>query len=205
MDLLAVLFFIPACFALNMAPGPNNLLSMSNAKRYGFQIACLAGIGRLAAFVIMIALAASGLASILYASEYLFLVVKVSGALYLFWLAYQLWIASPEEESFDTYGSKSLFGLAKQEFFLAVGNPKAILIFTAFLPQFVDPAQPVGWQFFIFGLLFLLLEWVAIAGYAYFGVYLRHWFSRPKMRQIFNRSCSGLLASAGIGLLVARK
>jgi threonine/homoserine/homoserine lactone efflux protein len=205
MDLVTLLLFIPACFALNMAPGPNNLLSMSNAKRYGLRVACLAGIGRLAAFIIMIALAASGLASILYASEHLFLVIKILGACYLFWLAYQLWNADPLEEIAISPSSMSLVGLAKQEFLLAVGNPKAILIFTAFLPQFVNPTQHVGIQFFVLGLIFLLLEWVAIAGYAYFGVYLRNWFSKPEMRKLFNRSCSGLLASAGVGLLVARR
>ena len=188
-----------------MAPGPNNLLSMSNAKRYGFQVACLAGLGRIVAFVIMIVLAASGLTSILYASEYLFLVIKVLGAFYLFWLAYQLWVADPEDDAIDTSGRLSLLGLAKQEFFLAVGNPKAILIFTAFLPQFVDPAQSVGGQFFVLGVIFLSLEWAAIGGYAYFGMYLRHWFSRPEMKRIFNRSCSGLLASAGFGLLITRQ
>ena len=205
MDLVTLLFFIPACFALNMAPGLNNLLSMANAKQYGLQVACLAGIGRLAAFIIMIALTASGLTSVLHASEHLFLVIKVLGACYLFWLAYKLWNADPLEENTASSASKSLIGLAKQEFFLAVGNPKAILIFTAFLPQFVNPAQHVGIQFLILGVMFLLLEWLAIAGYAYFGVYLRNWFSRPKIRKVFNRSCSGLLASAGLGLLVSRR
>lgn len=205
MDLLTFVLFVPACFALNLAPGPNNLLSMSNAKRYGLQAACLAGIGRLTAFAVMIAISASGLASILFASEQLFLVVKILGAGYLFWLAYQLWNAAPTEEVASSVTRASAIGLAKQEFLLAVGNPKAILIFTAFLPQFVDPAQPIGFQFFVLGSVFLLLEWIAIGGYACFGVYLRNWFSRPEMRNLFNRSCSGLLASAGLGLLVARR
>lgn len=205
MELVTLILFAPACFALNMSPGPNNLIAMSNAKRYGLKTACIAGVGRLAAFAIMIAMAASGLASLLYASEQLFLVVKILGAIYLFWLAYQLWNANPAEETPLSEARMSAFSLAKQEFFLASGNPKAILIFTAFLPQFVNPSQPIAVQFFVLGVVFLLLEWVAIAGYACCGVYLRNWFSRPEMRQIFNRSCSGLLASAGIGLLVARR
>lgn len=202
LELVTLIFFVPACFALNLSPGPNNLLAMSNAKRYGLKTACMAGIGRLAAFAIMIALAASGLASILYASEQLFFIIKVVGAGYLFWLAYQLWNAVPCEEVADSEAKMSAIGLAKQEFLLAVGNPKAILIFTAFLPQFVNPSQPIGFQFFVLGGVFLLLEWLAITGYACFGVYLRNWFSKPQMRRLFNRSCSGLLASAGLGLLI---
>lgn len=69
MSLMTILLFIPACFALSMAPGPNNLLSMANAKRYGVRTACYAGIGRLVAFVGMITLAATGLATVFYTSE----------------------------------------------------------------------------------------------------------------------------------------
>ncbi|QTP58303.1 LysE family translocator [Billgrantia antri] len=205
MDLTTLWLFIPACFALNLAPGPNNLLSMSNAKRYGVNTACLAGIGRLSAFLVMIALAASGLATLLYASEKLFLAIKLLGAAYLFWLAYQLWFAAPGDEREFEERQRSLLGLARQEFLLAAGNPKAILIFTAFLPQFVDPAGHVVLQFTVLGALFLLLEWVAIVGYAYVGAFLRHLFSRPAMRRLFNRGCASLLASAGVGLLVARR
>ena len=205
MDLTTLLFFVPTCFALNMAPGPNNLLSMSNAKRYGFRTSCVAGIGRLFAFLVMLTLAASGLASVLFASEQLFLGIKILGACYLFWLAYQLWITDPAEELEGWSTSKTIADLVRQEFLLAAGNPKAILIFTAFLPQFLDPMQPIGIQFTVLGAIFLFLEWVAIAVYAYFGVYLRHWFSQPEMRKFFNRSCAGLLTSAGLGLIVARR
>lgn len=76
-----LLLFVPACFALNMAPGPNNLLSVSNASRFGFTAACIAGVGRLVAFIGMIAIAASGLAVVLQTSALAFTVIKVAGAL----------------------------------------------------------------------------------------------------------------------------
>ncbi|WP_372372927.1 LysE family translocator [Vreelandella venusta] len=205
MNLTTLLLFIPACFALNMAPGPNNLLSLTNAKRYGVRTACLAGIGRLIAFVGMITLAATGLATLLYTSEKVFLVIKLVGGLYLLWLAYQLWGADTAASDSAEAQHMSLFELARQEFLLAAGNPKAILIFTAFLPQFVEPSGNVGLQFLVLGVLFLLLEWVAIAGYAYAGSFLNQWFSRPAMRRLFNRGCATLLASAGVGLLLSKK
>ncbi len=200
-----LLFFLPACFALNMVPGPNNLLAMNNAKQHGIQVACAAGVGRIMAFSIMITLAASGLATILYASEMFFFVVKVLGACYLFWIAFQLWNAEPLEECSDSFSGDTVISLARQEFILAIGNPKAILIFTAFLPQFVDPTMNVGFQFFILGAIFLLLEWFALTGYGLFGIYLRHWFSNPRKRVVFNRCCSGFLASSGLGLLLTRR
>ncbi|MHA3026012.1 LysE family translocator [Chromohalobacter israelensis] len=205
MTLTTILLFIPASFALNMAPGPNNLLSMANAKRYGVKAACCAGIGRLVAFMGMITLAATGLATLLHTSEKLFLAIKVVGGLYLLWLAFQLWTADPTDGGVGLSAGKGLLQLARQEFLLAAGNPKAILIFTAFLPQFVDPSGSIGLQFLVLGSLFLMLEWIAIGTYAVFGKVLRHWFSRPAMRQLFNRICAGFLGSAGIGLLLARR
>lgn len=179
---------------------------MSNAKRYGLKVTVAAGLGRLTAFAGMIMLAASGLAVILYASEKIFLIIKVAGACYLFWLAYKLWSADTSAEDQQIISdSKGILSLAQQEFLLAAGNPKAILIFTAFLPQFVNPAEQVTLQFLILGSAFLILEWIAIAAYACFGVYLRKWFSAPQKRQLFNRGCSAMLASAGVGLLVARR
>lgn len=204
MEIWKLLFFIPACFALNMTPGPNNLLSMNNARCYGFNSAFLAGLGRIAAFSMMIALAASGLAVVLYASESLFLTIKVAGAAYLLWIAFNLWRseASPVSKIENT---RNRFGLAKQEFVLAAGNPKAILIFTAFLPQFVDVSESVNEQFFVLGFTFLLLEMVAISIYATFGIYLRQWFTKPKMAKRFNRGCATFLALSGANLLFSRQ
>ena len=89
----------------------------------------------------------------------------------------------------------------------SLGNPKAILIFTAFLPQFVSVGStvPVGEQFLQLGALFLLLEWVAIAIYAGLGAYLQRWFERPGPRRLFNRVSASLLGCAGLGLLAARR
>ncbi|PMZ55298.1 lysine transporter LysE, partial [Pseudomonas sp. GW247-3R2A] len=105
MDLATLTLFIPACFALNMAPGPNNLLSVSNSTRYGYRISCVAGIGRLLAFAGMIALASAGLAVVLQTSELLFYGIKIVGAAYLFYLAWQLWRADPGVEKAATGAS----------------------------------------------------------------------------------------------------
>ena len=205
MDISTLAVFVPACFALNMAPGPNNLLSISNATRYGFARTCIGGLGRLLAFAIMIALAALGLTAVLHTSEWLFHAIKIFGAAYLFYLAVQLWRASPEEEGSVVGLEKGLFSLARQEFLVAIGNPKAILLFTAFLPQFVDQAGAVTEQFAVLGVLFLALECLAIAIYAWMGIHARRLFARPSGKRLFNRVCAGLLASAASVLLVARR
>ncbi len=206
MNLEALLLFIPACFALNLTPGPNNLLAMNNAQRFSLTSALLAGVGRLFAFAVMIALAAGGLAMVLYTSEFVFTAIKVVGALYLFYTAWKLWfVGTGKQEEVKSDITPGLKSLMRQEFLLAAGNPKAILIFTAFLPQFVDPAGNVPLQFAIVGGLFLLMEWVAIGLYGAAGVYLRQWFARPAGQRLFNRICSVLLAGAGGGLLVSQR
>jgi threonine/homoserine/homoserine lactone efflux protein len=205
MSLETLLLFIPACFALNLAPGPNNLLSVSNGTRYGFWNASLAGIGRLVAFVGMIAIAASGLSLVLQASEIAFNVVKFLGALYLFYIAFQLWRAPVSEQTLNSSVSVGILALARQEFLVAAGNPKAIVIFTAFLPQFVDPTKATEIQFAILGALFLLLEFIAIGAYAYLGSHLATWFAVPKRKQLFNRTCASFLGFAGLGLLLSRR
>lgn len=198
------LVFLPACFALNMAPGPNNLLSLSNATRYGLRQAFLAGTGRIFAFAIMIALAGAGLAVVLQTSLLAFTVIKVLGAAYLFYLAWQLWRSDSIAQS-AVIQHASLSTLMRQEFLVAIGNPKAILIFTAFLPQFVDPHQAAASQFLQLGISFLLLEYVAIFLYAYGGLHMQKLYQHPRAQSWFNRGCASLLGAAGLGLLLMRK
>ncbi len=146
-------------------------MSLHNASRYGLRTACVAGAGRILAFCGMIALAAMGLAVVLHTSEYLFLAIKVVGAAYLFYIAWQLWRAPVSEAVVASDHPGGTWRLARQEFWVAAGNPKAILIFTAFLPQFVSvgSSTPVSEQFLWLGVLFLLLEWAAIAIYSGLG------------------------------------
>jgi threonine/homoserine/homoserine lactone efflux protein len=177
---------------------------MNNGQKFGFKYALTAGIGRIFAFVIMMCLAATGLATILYASETLFLMIKITGACYLFWVAFQLWHSDVVNIKHSSE-QQSLYQLAKQEFLLAAGNPKAILIFTAFLPQFVDIKYQAGFQFLILGMTFLLFELIAIATYASFGVFLSGWFSKPNVKKIFNRLCAMVLSVLGTSVLLSNE
>lgn len=211
MDAHSLLIFLPACFALNLAPGPNNLLSVSNGARYGFRSAWLGGLGRLPAFAGMIGLTALGLAVVLYTSEWVFALVKALGAAYLVYLAWGLWrapvrLGGAVGESPPGGGSvPGLGALMGQEFWVAAGNPKAILIFTAFLPQFVGPGEPFGPRFLVLGGIFLVLEIAAIALYALLGARLGLVLSRPGAQRGFNRASAALLGMAGLALLFSRR
>ena len=97
------------------------------------------------------------------------------------------------------------WSMFRRGFWVNLLNPKAIVFFLAFLPQFVDVARPAAAQFFVLGVVFVMLEWVAIAAYAYMGSHLRQWFSAPARRRLFNRICGALLGFAGVGLLLSRR
>lgn len=128
--------FIPACFAINMAPGPNNMLAFSNAARFGFSHAMLGAFGRLVAFALMITLVAVGLGALLAASETAFTVVKWLGAAYLVYVGVKLLRSRFEKSEEQVSGIVSVRELARHEFSLAAGNPKAIATFTTFSRSF---------------------------------------------------------------------
>lgn len=163
------LIFIPACFALNLAFGPNNLLAMTHGAQMGVGFAQRAAMGRLLVFIPMIVASGLGLGLVLSASATLFNAVKICGALYLIWLGIKLWrSASHLDVSANDQTSRSLTTAFKAEAIVALSNPKAILIFAAFFPQFV--ATDAYWQSYaLLGAAFLGLEVIAIACYAAFG------------------------------------
>lgn len=205
MSLHAVLLFLPACFALNMAFGPNNLLSLTNGARAGVAPAVLASTGRLAAFAIMIAIAGLGLGAVLMASEAVFTAVKWAGAAYLVWIGVKLFRSKAPVVPMDGDGHppRSVASMAREEFLVAAGNPKAILIFTAFFPQFVDPAS-YATSFAVLGAAFLLLEVVAIAAYSMAGSRLRS-FMRGTGFTWFNRVSGGTMIVFGVMLAATRR
>jgi threonine/homoserine/homoserine lactone efflux protein len=198
--------FLPACFAINMALGPNNVLSISNGARNGVRCAILVAFGRLLAFAAMIAIAGFGLGALLLASGTLFTLLKFGGAAYLVWIGIKLFRSGPALLSHvpEDAGSDRTFNklrrLAKQEFLVAAGNPKAILVFTAFFPQFVDRSA-YATSFVVLGATFLMLELVAIAIYAVIGARLGALANGARGFRWFNRVSGSIMI--GFGLLLA--
>lgn len=201
------LVFIPAVFLLNMAPGPNNLLAMNNAARFGLGTATLAGLGRMPAFAVLVGLTAVGLGALLAASETAFVALKWVGAAYLLYLGVKLWRAPVHEQDLSpaTRGQTRLSPLMTQEFLSAISNPKAILVFTAFFPQFMDPSQPATPQLLTMGATFLVLEAVALLLYAVGGAGLGRFFASTRGQKIMNRVSGSALIAAGAALAVSRK
>ncbi|EPX83500.1 hypothetical protein Salmuc_02108 [Salipiger mucosus DSM 16094] len=133
----------------------------------------------------MIAASALGLGVLLSTSALLFGAVKIVGAIYLIWMGVKLILTKPAPDGVETDHLKPTIRQAlRREAMIAVSNPKAILIFAAFFPQFVDTSS--YWQSYAtLGAIFIALEACAITLYAAAGhfaaafAYTRlHWFQR---------------------------
>lgn len=208
MTLSTYLLYLPACFALNLAFGPNNLLSVTNGARHGVGVAVRAASGRLAAFALMIAIAGLGMGAVLAASEIAFGALKWLGAAYLVWLGVRL-LRAPAPTMGDAAAAgpaspPSRRALARQEFTVAMSNPKAILIFTAFLPQFVAP-DAYATSYLLLGTTFLVLETVAIALYALLGARMRTLARGGGAMRGFNRASGAMMIGFGLLLAFARR
>lgn len=204
------LLFVPVAVAIALTPGPNNFCGLNNGIRAGIGTALIATTGRVAAFAIFLAVSAVGLGAMLLASEAAFTAVKWVGAAYLFWLGWRAWrsrefggleLIEGAEPTLSREPPK-LRSLIAQEFLLGITNPKAIILFAAVFPQFIDPSQPAARQFFVLGSVYLLAEFVSTAVYATGGRQIRRLIRTPRGVVRLNKATGGFFMGAG-GLLLA--
>jgi homoserine/homoserine lactone efflux protein len=200
------LLFIPACFAINLYPGPNNLVALGNGARFGFGHACLAALGRLPAFALMIGLVAVGLGVVLAASETFFTALKWVGAAYLIWLGVKMIRSRVDLAAMAGAAVREPLGrLAGREFFVAATNPKAIVTFTAFFPQFLVPGGDYVTQIALMGAAFIGFEAVSITLYAYGGSRVGALAGTAKRMAWVNRISGVALIGSGVLLALARR
>ena len=201
--MIAWSIFLPACFALNCAPGPNNMLVFANAARLGFIPALLGGFGRMPAFALLILITIAGLGALLATSATAFAVIKLIGAVYLIYVGIQFWRkarALAAARALD----KALGALMRRDFMIAISNPKAIAIFTAFFPQFIDASAPAWKQLAAMGGAFLLLEVAAVVLYVVAGVVMGKVLKSERVFVYLNRLVGGVLIVSGGTMAFAR-
>lgn len=175
-----LLVFLPAAALVSLSPGPNNLLAFRNGMRTGSRSAIAAVLGRLVAFTGMLTLVVTGLSAVLTTSQLAFVILKWVGAAYLvgiglhiIWAHRRTQSASPAAEGSFPGRPASGWTLARQEFITAAANPKALLVFTAFLPQFVHPAAGHSTaQLAALGVVYLAVELAAATMWIVGGLWL---------------------------------
>jgi len=197
----ALLLFVLASTALAITPGPTMLLALSNGISGGMRAAAWGVAGASLGSSIVIATVALGLGSLLAASEWLFNAIRVAGVVYLVWLGIKLWRTPPADVAAALTASsvpplRGRLALLRS-LAVALSNPKSLLFFAAFLPQFVDVAQPQGSQYLILGAIFVGVDTLVMLAYATAGTQAVRWLSQRSLRAL-NRGCA-----AGMWLLAA--
>jgi threonine/homoserine/homoserine lactone efflux protein len=167
-----LLVFFGASVLIALTPGANNLLGLHHGMTHGVRRGLAGLAGRLAAFTLLITAVAAGLGQLLAASETALTIIKWAGAAYLLYLGVRLlWSTFRGETDVPEPDTRpaSAWRVTRKEFGVAITNPKAILIFTAFVPQFIDAGHgPFPAQIALLGAVYLLAEF--LAGSVYVGV-----------------------------------
>jgi threonine/homoserine/homoserine lactone efflux protein len=188
-----LLLYMLASLMLAVTPGPTMLLALSNGIAGGMRRAAWGIAGASLGSSLVIAAVAVGLGSLLAASEWLFNALRVAGVAYLVWLGIKLWRSEPADlrQVLAPPAASALQGRLAllRSLAVALSNPKALLFFAAFLPQFVDTAQPQGWQYLVLGASFVGLDTLVMLAYAAAGTQAVRWLSRRSLRML-DRGCA---------------
>tara|TARA_R110001583_G_scaffold174820_1_gene329327 strand:+ start:175 stop:978 length:804 start_codon:yes stop_codon:yes gene_type:complete len=200
----------PLLMLLSLGPGPNNFTSMHNGIQVGATKAVIAVIGRNLAFSILMVVSALGLGAIIVSSTFWFSVIKWFGVVYLFYVGIKTWrsaamVLEEHENEVGTKAKRGHLARMRQEFLVAIGNPKAVLLFTAIFPQLLDLSQPVPMQFFWMGVTFCMTEFIAAYIYAMSGKQIRRFIRSPKGMKNLNRGMGSVFVLASAFLATATR
>ena len=184
---------------ISLVPGPNALLALTHGALHGRQWALFTIAGGLLGFVIVIGLCVFGIGALLQSSVFWFTVLKWVGGIYIAWLGIKLWLSPPIVLEVTEGTNRATNGkLFRQGFLSAVTNPKALLLYTAMLPQFIDPNGNIFVQFVIIAITYSVTEFAAEYMCVYAANRIRPWLSRVGKR--FNQAFGGLFVVIGAAL-----
>ena len=150
--------FLTASILLTFSPGPDIIYVLVRSIAYGSRQGIITALGLVSGILIHTSLVAFGVSAIIRQSENIFIFIKILGAVYLLYLAWQIYKSDPEI-AFSSEGirDKSMTSLFKQGFIMNVLNPKVGIFFLAFFPGFLwEPKGNTIAQFYILGLLFMM-------------------------------------------------
>lgn len=196
-----------ASLAVTVIPGPTTLLALTNGTTKNIKVISCGILGAALSDFILIGLVAIGLGSLMIASETLFMLVKWIGVGYLFWLSLQLWQAKPSAlltTSSADRATHSAYRAFMRSLLVALSNPKGLLFFSAFLPQFVVVNEPQLLQYVAFACTTVAIDIAIMAGYAFGGMQAARAFTAIGLRRL-NRTCAAIMAFLAGGLAIYRR
>jgi len=200
--------YIVASLALILTPGQDMLYVISRSLAQGRLAGVYSAIGVIIGILVHTALAALGVGAILAASEALFLALKLVGAAYLVYLGVRLLLTREAAIATSADGSRfSASSLVWQGVLSNVSNPKIVLFFFAFLPQFVDPRSPNPTRDLIFlGVLYAAMGLVVEAGVGLAaGSLAERVLRKPRALVWINRASGTVLVGLGLRLAATER
>jgi threonine/homoserine/homoserine lactone efflux protein len=205
MDLAVWLAFAAASATILAIPGPTILLVASYAIGLGWRVAAPMAAGVALGDFLAMTVSLFGLGALLASSAALFTVVKTAGALYMMWLGIKLIRSGVRVEADgrrDAAGPHRMFGHA---FVVTALNPKSILFFVAFVPQFLDPAAPFAPQAAILVATFVTLAFFNALAVAWLASRAGRFAAGERGRRIAGALGGSALMGAGLLALFARR
>jgi len=204
MSLQLYFAFVAACVALALLPGPIVTLVIGNGLRYGTRAALTNIAGAQAGLAIVIGILAIGLTSLMATMGYWFDWVRFAGAAYLVWLGVKL-IRSPvvglDADAAPPPPPRGGFFL--QGVLVLLSNPKVLVFFGAFIPQFMDMSRDHVSQVALLGVTFMVIAGMTDAMYALLSGRARLFFSARRTRLV-SRISGGCMIGGGVWLALTR-
>lgn len=194
------LAYVAASFVVVIVPGPVVTLIIANSLSHGSRAGLINIAGSQVGMAVMLAIVLIGLASLIETMGVWFVWVKLAGAAYLVWLGVKL-IRAPG--TLDVAPALPRGGFFLQGFLVFMSNPKALLFFGAFIPQFVDPHGDYVWQVILLGATFMVVAGLSDGAYAILTGRARALFSQTRIRLV-SRISGALLVGGGVWLALAR-
>jgi threonine/homoserine/homoserine lactone efflux protein len=192
--------FAAAVTGLMLIPGPNVALitanSMAHGKRFGFVTVA----GTASAMAVQLGVTALGLTALLGAAGAVFTWVRLAGAAYLIWLAIQTWRAPPTSTVQPV--APNAMAVFSRGLLVSLTNPKTLVFYAAFLPQFIRPEGSLAAQMAILAALFLAIALTVDTGWVFAAHLARTQLARHA--QVRQRVTALLLGGTGLGILLLR-
>ena len=195
--------YVLACALITLIPGPTVTVIIANSLAHGTRAGMLNVAGTQLGLGLMMAILVVGLSSVIAAMGWLFDWLRWAGAAYLVWLGWQL-LRSPEAIAEAKSLPAPRGGFLLQGFLVLMANPKALLWFGAFIPQFVDPKGNYVGQIIVLGVTAMAVALVSDGAYAVLTGRAGAFLSRKRVRLI-SRVSGGFLIGGGIWLALTRR
>ena len=202
-----VIFFL-ASLALAVAPGPDNIFVLTQSALHGRLAGLLVTLGLCTGLLVHTAAVSLGVAVIFMTSAVAFAGLKILGALYLLYLAWQAFRASRTDLSSNNAAvSLSARKLYARGIIMNVTNPKVAIFFMAFLPQFADPARgSLTLQLVLFGAIFMLATLIVFGSIAWGAGMIGEWLKGSRRAQlILNRIAGAVFAGLAVRLITVER